>query len=706
MREPLLARWGRLLVRRRWIVLGVWLAVIAGGLALTPAFLDRVEGVGLEAPGTESDRARQALEERGVAPERAPLVISGGRVEDLNADFDAAVKEIVASARGVEHVQRVIPPGRAAVNEAGDTAVATLLLTGSDAERQKAAEEVQKRVDAAAADGVRADVTGPSAIFATLIRVEEEDLIKAEAVGLPVAALILVLAFGTLVAAGLPLLVAIAGLTVTFGTLGLISVLAGGFSIFIENIVVMVGLGVGIDYALLIVRRFREERGAGDGDTEALARTTATAGRTVIFSGATVVVTMAPLAVVGVPFFAEIAIGAALVLAVMVFAALTLVPALLAVLGDRIERLRVPVPKPSGGNGWIRWTGFVMRRPWPVLIAALIVLGLMAAPALQITTGIDFGIRAFAGEPVARGTDELAKEFPALAAEPVSVVLVARQPGSLVAAERRVTATLRAEKRLARVQSQRLGADAAVIYAGLTVPPDTPEAAAVVRSARSSLAAGLPPGVTASVGGISATSEDFSTQIEDAVPFAVTGALLLCFFVLLFVFRSPFLALKAVLANLLSIAASLGLIVLIFQDGHGEGLLGFTSPGYLQTYIPLTVFVLTYGLSMDYEVFIVTRIREEWERNGGDNEAAIAVGLQRTGGVVTSAAAIMVAVFLSFSLARVPEIKQFGFGLAAAIAIDATIVRAALVPAAMRIAGRLNWWEPKLLSRLRWRTSL
>jgi RND superfamily putative drug exporter len=244
-----------------------------------------------------------------------------------------------------------------------------------------------------------------------------------------------------------------------------------------------------------------------------------------------------------------------------------------------------------------------------------------------------------------------------------------------------------------------LGADAAVIVATPTLAADSTAAADLVRELRRQLRDGLPPGSRALVGGVTAESVDYTDETNDKTPAAIGFALLLAFALLTWVFRSPVLALKAIVMNLLSIGAAFGLTVLVFQDGHGEGLLGFTSLGYIQGWMPLTLFVMLFGLSMDYEVFMVTRMREEWERTG-DTTEAVACGLGRTGSVVTSAAAIMIAIFSSFVLTRIPEIKQMGFGLAAAVLIDATIVRAALVPAFMRLAGRWNWWMPARLDRL------
>ena len=682
-----LARWGRLIARNHRRVLAIWAVAMLGALALLPVFFAHVKGVGFTTSGTGSSHAEQVLRKHSGVAERAPLVVHV-RSTKLLAPAVARVNRLARSTGGVK---AVLP---AVIGRTGRTAVLTVLMTGDEASRQKTAKRIQDHVDAAAGPGATANITGNSSVFEDLIAVEQKDLVKAEAVGLPIAALILLLAFGTAVAAGLPLLVALAGLLTTFGVFGALSTLHP-FTSFLETMVVMVGLGVGIDYALLIVRRFREERGQHD-DVEAVARTMATAGRTVIFSGATVVISMTSLLLVRQSFFNEVAAGTTLVVALMVTAALTLVPACVVTLGDRIERLAIP-HRAGSGERWGQWARFVMRRPWPVLLVALLLLGAMAAPALDMKTGIDLGIRAYSDRPSAQGLATLQRAFPGSALSSVDVVVTGRSPAATADAAR---ALLAADRRVARVQTIAVDPTTVLVSGTPSVAPDSSAAEHLVRDVRRDLATRTDTGVRAYVGGPIAEAADFSQQLRNGLPRVVAAALSLCFLVLLAVFRSPLLAVKAVVANLLSIAASFGLVVLVFQNGGGESILAFTSPGYLQTYVPLALFVLVYGLSMDYEVFIVSRIREEYERTG-DTTEAIAAGLAKTGGVVTSAAAIMVAVFMSFTLTRIPEIKQFGFGMAVAIAIDATIVRAALVPSFMRIAGRWNWWAPRWLRRPR-----
>jgi RND superfamily putative drug exporter len=292
----------------------------------------------------------------------------------------------------------------------------------------------------------------------------------------------------------------------------------------------------------------------------------------------------------------------------------------------------------------------------------------------------------------------LQQHFPAAALAPVEV-LVRAGGGGLAAASSQTEGVLRAERRLADVRSLPIAGNATLFFATPTVGVDTGAAEQLVRDVRGQLGAAVGVGATAQVTGVTAETVDYSGRTNQVTPWVIAVALLLAFSLLLWLFRSPVLAIKAIIMNLLSIGAAFGLTVLVFQNGHGEHLLGFTSPGYIQSWMPLTLFMILFGLSMDYEVFMVSRIREEWERSG-DTVEAVARGLERTGGVVTSAATIMVAIFASFLLVAIPEMKQMGFGLAVAVLIDATIVRAMLVPAFMRLAGKWNWWMPGRLDRL------
>lgn len=694
------ARLGRLAVRRRRAVLAACALLVVLGTALVPAFQDGLLGVGYDTPGSESDRATRQLAQATGTTERALLVVevAPGSERVLRP----ALERAIAAVRAVDDGLRILPPGApggGVLAPDGRAATAVVGFTGPAAERQELSHELQDAVDAAVPAGATAGLTGNSPLLADLIHVEERDLLKAEIVGLPIAGLVLLLAFGSVVAAGLPLLIGICGLLITFGLVAVV-MLVMDFNVFVESLIAMVGLGVGIDYALLVVRRFREERAAGRLPADAVVTTIATAGRTIAFSGAIVATSLVPVAVADLPFFGEAAVGCILVVAVAVALSLTLLPALLLTLGDRLERGRLPrrTRPDGGGEGWARWARFVIRRPWPILLAGAALLLAAAFPITGLRTGVDLNARAMPQEESVKALTALQRHVPGAALAPVEV-LVTGADRAVPAARDAAARLARAEPRLTGVQVLDLGSGAALVSAAPTVPVDSAAASELVRDLRRELAAARVPGTEALVTGASAEGLDYSDRTNDAAPWVIGVALGLSFVLLLAVFRSPVLAVKAIVLNLLSIGAALGLVVLVFQEGLGESVLDFTSPGYLQSWMPLTLFLLLFGLSMDYEVFMVSRMRERWLRSR-DTADAVAHGLQRTGVVVTSAAAIMVAIFSSFVLTSIPEMKQMGFGLAVAVLIDATIVRAALVPAFMAVAGRWNWWAPAWLDRV------
>jgi RND superfamily putative drug exporter len=461
----------------------------------------------------------------------------------------------------------------------------------------------------------------------------------------------------------------------------------------------MLGIAVGIDYALLIVRRYREERSHSDLDT-ALAVTMGTAGRAVLFSGLTVMVALLPMALINVPTLSKFALAGLIGVAGSVIMALTLLPALLVRMGDRALRVRLRRIQARGfadGGGSVRWARlarYVMGRAAPILTIGACVLLSAAAPLVDAKQGIDLNVRAYRDAPSVVTLKTLERAFPAITLGRVEVAV--RGSANAAATTQQVLA---AQPRLSGVALAELAPQEYLVTANLTVPDDSKAAEAVVTEVRARLAEQLPAGNAADVGGTTARSVDYAAKVLARTPAIVSSTLALCFLLLLLMLRSPVLALKAVVMNLLSIGAAMGLTVFVFQEGHGTSLLGMTSPGYLQAWLPLTLFVVLFGLSMDYEVFLVSRIREEYLRTGSNTEAVVR-GLAKTGGVITSAALIMIAIFGSFLICPAPEMKQLGFGLAVAVLIDATIMRACLVPAFMQLAGRANWWCPRWLARL------
>lgn len=696
--------WGGYVARKPRRVLWTTVVALVAFAALTPIFLARLLGVGYETPGSESARATATVEQALGAQEAVLVVVSSEGRSANDPTFQRALDEAVAVVRANDGVASVLPTDiGGAVSDDGSVAYETALLKGNAGDRQKTAEELKHdltELDRSPLGGpdIEIGLSGESPFFVDLLHSEEEGLALAEAIGLPLALLVLFLTLGSIIAAGLPVLVGLAGAVVALGILGVAS-LWTEFDIFAENGVVMLGIAVGIDYALLMVRRYREERTHGDAEA-AMAVTMATAGRTVFFSGLTVMVALLPMALFDVPTLSKYALAGLLGVAGSIAMALILLPALLVRMGDRALNVRLKRMRNRGfddGGASARWATLarmVMARAGAVLFVGTCVLICAAAPLIDVKQGVDLNVRAYSDEPSVVTLKTLESAFPAITLGKVEVAVRGDRDAAL-ATER----VLSDDTRLVGVSMQELSPDAYLVTANLTVPDDSKVAEDIVKDARVRLDEELGSAADADVGGTTARSIDYTDKVFDKTPGIMIATLALCFLLLLVMLRSPVLALKAVIMNLMSIAAAMGLTVLVFQEGHGEQILDFSSPGYLQSWLPLTLFVVLFGLSMDYEVFLVTRIREEYLKTGSNTEA-VALGLAKTGGVITSAALIMIAIFGAFMICPAPEIKQLGFGLAAAVLIDATIMRACLVPAFMKLAGRANWWCPRWLDRI------
>ncbi len=692
-----------LIVNRPRLLVAVTLGLVVLGLALAYRYTENLLGLGYQTPDSESDQATKFIEDQTGYTETDVLVVSSDRFTYDDPEFQQAFDASIVAIQEEDSDVLVLRPGEnggGQISEDRQAATATVAIKGEVADRQDFAKDVQGPIDDAAGSDFEAGLTGNSPVLADLLHVEEIDLIKAEAVGFPLALLLLLLAFGTVVAAGLPLMMAYGGLIASIGVVSLLMFVVD-FNYFVETFMVMFGLALGIDYSLLFVRRFREERRKGGSDREVVERTLKTAGRTIIFSGAIFSASLFPVVFTGLPFFYDSALAIIVVVAVELLFLLTLLPVVLVKLGDRLEKWRLPGKLGRGrlseeSPGWNRWARRVMARPAVPLLLGTALLLACAIPVLNIKTGIDLNVRAMEGEESVKPTDELSQHFPSAAVSPVEV-LVRADSEDVDGAATAAAGTMEREG-LVDVASARITDDAVLLVGTPTAEIDSLDTFTQVESLRAALDSQLPFG-EAQVTGVTAETVDYSNETEEIQPWVIALALVLSFLLLLMVFRSPVLATKAIIMNLLSIGAALGLTVLLFQEGHAEGILGFESPGYLQSWTPLTLFIMLFGLSMDYEVFMVSRIREEYERTG-DTAEAVASGLSRTGAVVTYAALIMIAIFGAFMLSSIPEMKQLGFALAVSVLIDATIVRAMLVPAFMKIAGKWNWWMPQRLGRL------
>ncbi|WP_280361895.1 MMPL family transporter [Nocardia wallacei] len=710
----LAGRWGVLMARHRKIVLGVWLllAVLCG--SAYPALHDKLGAPDYGVPGSESSAVDSLVSQHftqfGV--EQDLLVFHSEQYPADAPEFRAVIDRALRSARAVDGVTGVVSPfeGNAALQISADrhTALGIVGIEGGMSERVAVATDVQSAVAAASNAAVEVTSTGYAPVEAEMMRTETADMSRAEAIGVPVAAAFLVLALGAVVAATVPIAVTAAGIAVAVGVLfGLTAFLT--FDSLVLSVATMIATGTAIDYAMFIVSRCTEElarRGVRDrrrrADIEqSVGAAMDTAGRTVLASGLIVMISLCSLAVVGLSMLDGIAVGVVTAVIATLTAAFTLLPALLATLGPAVNRGGLPprlrpaqTRTTAASSAWTRWAHTVMARPIRFALAGVALLLVAAAPLTGIRYGIDMGLGALTGTPTGRGNELVRDNFgPGLLA-PTQVLATGPGDTPLTPEARaevaRFLGGLSGDPRVATVLSQPASGRvlASVVAKDAFDSTRVSDLIADIRSRATSLEA-----AEVRVGGTSATFSDVSRLITARLPWVVALVLAASLAFLIVAFRSIVLAIKAILLNLLATGAALGLTVAVFQHGIGESALGFHSTGFLQVYLPMLVFAVLFGLSMDYEVFLVRRMKEAWDRHG-DNTAAVAEGLQHTARPITAAAAIMVAVFASFVTADVLELKQIGFALAVAIAIDALLVRFVLVPAFMRLFGRWNWWLP------------
>jgi len=713
-----MARWTRLMIRRRWLVAGVWLVILLGGGFASTKLNSLLANV-FTVPGTDSERVRNVLERNfGDRPDGTFTVVF--RVQDSS---DSALRKRLQER--VDMAAHVVPTAHATALRAGgqNTVYGDIASTLKLADAKGYTDDLLHAVGQP--PGTHAYVTGAAAIQDELDPIFSHDLAKGESIALPIALLVLVAVFGLSWAVTIPFL--FAGATIT-GTLGIVYIVAHELTMatYVTNLVQLIGLGIAIDYSLLIVYRFREEL-ARDGSTDdAIVRTMQTAGRAVIFSGLTVAIGLALLLFMPLPFMRSMGVGGFLIPLVSIAAAATLQPALLAVYGRRgvkrvqvaaflRERLRLPIPVLAGTTDpdrgwWARLARSIMRRPLAYLVIGVALLVTAAIPvfALQLTPGSVDGIPRY--PQAVQGFDLLAKAVGPGVVAPSQVLVDSGAGGNVRAPETqaaigRFVHALERNPEVAAVFYEPggrfidpSGRYAQIIVAGRHEYGQEPSQT-LVRRLRSDIvpAAEWPGGVTVRAGGGPPQGVDFLHRSYTVFPWLVLGVLVLTFLLLMRLFRSLLLPLKAVLLNLLSVAAAYGVLVIVFRWGVGEKV-GLYQYSQIEGWIPIFLFAMLFGLSMDYEVFMVTRMREVWDERK-DNVQAVAEGLQRTGRIVTAAAIVMVAAFSGFVAGRVLGLQEFGIGLAVAILVDATLVRVLLVPSMMAILGRWNWWLPDRMAR-------
>ena len=712
-------RWTRTVLRFRWVVLASWLAVFAVG-AWCSLRLPGLLSNSFTVPGTDSERARTILQQHFADRSDGEfLVVFRTPGRPGRAGLRTLQGSLVGAARAV-------PSGRAGpLLRASDTVwYGTVTSTLPLAKAKGHTDDVLRALRPPA--GVRGYVTGQAAIQHDLDPIFSQDLRKGESIALPIALLVLLAVFGVSAAVTMPFL--FAGATI-MGTLGLVYLAAQKLTMatYVTNLVELIGLGIAIDYSLLMIYRFREENRRGGPIEDAVVRTMATAGRAVVFSGATVAIGLALLLFMPLPFIRSIGVGGFLIPLVSLAAALTLQPALLSVYGRRgtrrlpvadtlRTRLGLPLPRMPGTEDverglWARLARSIMRRPLRYLTVGALALAAAAIPvyALSLTPGSAEGIPRFPQS--VQGFDLLKRAVGPGVLSPSQVVIDGGRPGAaeapaVDAAVARLASGLRRDPEVALVRTggQRLvdptGRYRQVVVAGRH-EYGSPEAQRFVSRLRGTEipAARFPSGVRVLAGGGPPQGVDFLHRSYQFFPWLVLGVLVLTYLLLMRAFRSVLLPLKAVLLNLLSVAAAYGMLVVTFRWGAGQSLAGLYQDPQVEGWIPIFLFAMLFGLSMDYEVFLVTRMRESWDEVH-DNTRAVAQGLERTGRSVTAAAVVMVAAFCGFVAGRIVGLQQFGLGLAVAILVDATIVRAVLVPSLMAVFGRWNWWLPVTLARV------
>ncbi|MEX1173601.1 MAG: MMPL family transporter [Chloroflexota bacterium] len=735
-------RLGRFVVRRARLVIGAWALLLLVALTLAPRLPGALAAGGFILDDLESARAKTLLEqELGAPPSALVVVFSSPTLEAGTPPFELAVAEAMRDIPDAPHVAQVVShllqPRQVSADR--HTAYDIVLLDLPPDDSPEALPILRERLRDA--PGLTVELAGGPAFYGDVQTVSEQDLQRSEIISLPLAALALLLVFGSVVAAGVPLIVGGASVLVALAVIFLIASVTP-MSIFVLNLATLLGLGLGVDYSLLMTSRFREELArlgdAPDAVPDAVRISVATAGRAVFFSGLTVLLGLLGLVLFEFMILRSVGIAGAVVVALAVSAALTLLPAVLTLLGHRLDRLairRVDV-QPHADGPWARLARRVMRRPVAVLVPTLAFLILLGSPFLHVRFNAPDSSVLPPNVPSRQAFDRLRDEFGEGEFAPISLAIRTTGPATSPDNLERLldySRRLAADPRVSRVESlvdvdRRLTLDqyrllygdpngprdrfvatglAATTRGDLTAftlvtpyGPNREEGRELVAALRTGTGMLAPPaGMTVLVGGGAADVVDVVERIALDFPRTAAFIILTTYLVLFVLLRSVVLPAKALVMNALSLTASFGALVWIFQDGNLSAILGFQPLGFVETTLPVILFCVLFGLSMDYEVFLLSRMKEAWDRTG-DNTEAVARGLERSGRIVTSAALIVVVVAGSFAFADIVLIKALGLGVAVAVALDATIVRALVVPSTMRLLGHWNWWMPSRLERV------
>ena len=664
----------------------------------------------------ESGQADRTIREASPKNAEELVLVQGKGQKATAAPFRAVVNDAQRRLSAVPYTQDFenpyAPGNQGQISKDGDSALLRFQILGDDIQVK---DRVGPALDAVAAvqaahPGFTVGEFGDASTEKQIGDVVQEDFGKALVRSLPVTVIILLIALGALVAAGVPLLLALTAVAATIGLLGPISQIGNGVDGSINEVVLLIGLAVGVDYSMFYLRRAREEREAGKSESASLEAAAATSGRAVMISGFTVIIAMAGMYLAGAPTFQSFATGTILVVAVAVVGSLTVLPAVLAWLGERVEKGGVPIIKNQAWNAgesglWSAIVDRVLRRPAISILAAGGLLVFLAIPAFSLHTENQSVESLPQNLSSIKTYNKIQAAFPggpipavvAVSGKSVDSAPVQRGISDLIDRassdplfEQPITTDVSADGTVAQI-------DIPVVGDGSDSQSNA--ALAKLRGELIPATIGGVPGVTADVTGFTASSKDFTDVMKSHAPLVFAFVLTAAFLLLLFTFRSIVIPLKAIVLNLLSVGAAYGVLVWVFQYGHLEGFLGFESTGAITSWMPLFLFVVLFGLSMDYHVFILTRIREGFDR-GMKTEDAVAHGIKTTAGVVTSAAVVMVGVFAVFASLSLIFFKELGVGLGVAVLIDATLIRAVLLPATMKLLGDWNWYLPSWLEWL------
>ena len=712
-RENLAARAGRWSARHWKTAVFGWLAFVLAAFALGSVVGTNFLSANEPGPG-ESGSVQQILNKEFEQPAKELVLVQSSSLTARSPQFHAAVGDVIHRLKAQPNVTNVSSPFAAGdggrISSDGRSALVEFDIRGKFEDAQDKVDPILATV--AHAQSAHPQFTieefGDGSVSKEINDQFGKDLLKAGALSLPVTLLILLITFGALVAAGIPLLLALTSVLATFGLLALPSkVLPMDDSVF--AVVLLIGLAVGVDYSMFYLKREREERAAGRAESASIEAAAATSGRSVLISGVTVIVAMAGMFLSGDKTFSSFAAATILVVAISVVGSLTVLPALLSKLGDNVNRGRVPFlrsPDQRVGENhfWSAILGPVLRHP---LISGLLAAGLLialAVPAFRLQTTVNSTKSYPRSLAAIRAYDKIQEAFPGEAhAAQVVVEASAVRSGAVRGAIEELRGRALASGEMFRPIEVDVNSAGTVALVSIPIAGDGTDSASkhAVHTLRDDLVpatVGQLPDADTGVGGMTALSIDFEQQFKERTPYVFAFVFALTFVLMLLAFRSIVIAVKAIVLNALSVAAAFGILVLVFQDGVGRGLIGASSGGIV-SFMPMFVFVILFGLSMDYHVFIISRIREGVDQ-GMSTDEAVEHGIKTTAGVVTSAAVVMVFVFSVFITLSFDLLKQFGVGLAAAVLIDATIIRAVLLPASMKLLGDWNWYLPSWLEWL------